>query len=102
MTALELGHCTSRPDVRLVAASTHSREEIERAAQLQLDFVVLGAVKPTLTHPGGIALGWERFANIIDATPLPVFALGGLTSGDLINAMAHGAHGIAMQRDFAA
>ena len=98
MTALELRHCNSRPDVGLLAASTHSREEIERAAQLQLDFVVLGAVKPTLTHPGGIALGWERFANIVDATPLPVYALGGLSSGDLINAMAHGAHGVAMQR----
>lgn len=98
MTALELRHCTSRPDVGLVAASTHSREEIEHAAQLQLDFVVLGAVKPTLTHPGGIALGWERFAKIVDATPLPVYALGGLFSEDLLNAMTHGAHGVAMQR----
>ena len=101
MTALELSHCSSRPELGLVAASTHCREEIERAAQLKLDFVVLGAVKPTLTHPGGSALGWERFAEIIDAAPLPVYALGGLSSGDLTSAMAHGAHGIAMQRGLA-
>ena len=98
MTAHELSHCGSRPDIKLVAASTHYRGEIERAAQLHLDFVVFGAVKPTLTHPGGIALGWERFAKIVDATPLPVYALGGLSPEDLLNATAHGAHGVAMQR----
>ncbi len=98
LTARQLYECTSRPDVALVAASTHCREEIERAAELKLDFVVLGAVKPTLTHPGEMPLGWERFAAIVDATPLPVYALGGLSPGDLLTAVAHGAHGVAMQR----
>ena len=98
LTAMQLRECVSRPDFDLVAASTHSREEIERAAELTLDFVVLGAVKTTLTHPGGEALGWEKFGAIVNATPLPVYALGGLSSADLIDAMAYGAHGVAMQR----
>lgn len=98
LTARQLNQCTSRPDVVVVAASTHCREEIERAAELKLDFVVLGAVKPTPTHPDEMPLGWERFAAIVEATPLPVYALGGLSPGDLLTAMAHGAHGVAMQR----
>ena len=98
LTARQLSECTSRPDAAVVAASTHCREEIERAAELKLDFVVLGAVKPTPTHPDEMPLGWERFAAIVEATPLPVYALGGLSPGDLLTAMAHGAHGVAMQR----
>ena len=102
MTAKQLRECVSRPDFDLVAASTHTREEIERAAELKLDFVVLGAVKATLTHPGQAALGWKKFGDIVNATPLPVYALGGLSSADLIDAMAHGAHGVAMQRGLSA
>ena len=98
LSAPQLGQCTARPEFALVAASTHTRAEIERAAELKLDFVVLGAVKPTLSHPGGIALGWARFAAAVAATPLPVYALGGLTTEDLGEAIAHGAHGVAMQR----
>lgn len=97
-TASQLHQCIIRPDFKLVAASTHCRADIERAAALKLDFVVLGAVKPTRTHPGQAALGWEKFATVAAASPLPVYALGGLTSGDLSVAMAHGAHGVAMQR----
>ena len=98
LTALQLRQCSGRPDVALVGASTHCRAEIERAAELTLDFVVLGAVLPTLTHPAEVPLGWQRFAAIAAATPLPVYALGGLSPGDLAKAMAHGAHGVAMQR----
>ena len=98
LTSAQLSACSVRPDFPLVAASTHHRDEIERAAELKLDFVVLGAVKPTLTHPGQTPIGWQRFAEWMNATPLPVYALGGLVREDLNLAMEHGAHGIAMQR----
>ncbi len=98
LTSLQLHECVSRSDIGLIAASAHCREDIERAAKLKLDFVVLGTVKPTLTHPGEAGIGWEKFLRIAEAAPLPVYALGGLTKSDLIEAMTHGAHGIAMQR----
>ena len=98
LTASQLYQCTIRPDVELVAASAHTRAEIERAAELKFDFAVLGAVKPTLSHPGVSPLGWEKFAAVVEAAPLPVYALGGLSPGDLSEAIAHGAHGVAMQR----
>ncbi|MCY7387474.1 MAG: Nudix family hydrolase [Burkholderiales bacterium] len=102
LTSRQLSQCTRRPDVEIVAASTHSREELERAAELKLDFVVLGAVKPTRTHPGQAGIGWEKFSAMVEATPLPVYALGGLVTGDLNTAMLHGAHGVALQRGLAA
>jgi 8-oxo-dGTP diphosphatase len=101
LTAAQLAVCSVRPDFPLVAASTHHRDEIELAAELKLDFVVLGAVKPTRTHPGQAPIGWPRFADWVSAAPLPVYALGGLTRDDLSIATEHGAHGIAMQRGLA-
>ena len=43
-------------------------------------------------------LGWDGFAALAADAPIPVFALGGLTRGDLDIAIAHGAHGVALRR----
>ncbi len=98
LTSSQLFTCKVRPDFSLVGASTHCREDIERAAELKLDFVVLGPVKPTLSHPGQAPIGWQQFAELVNAAPLPVYALGGLDIADLGVAIEHGAHGLAMQR----
>src|SRR5262249_14221660 len=76
----------------------HTRAEIERAAELDLDFVVLGPVLPTPTHRGMPTLGWDGFAALAREAPLPIFALGGLAHEDLDTAIAHGAHGVALRR----
>jgi thiamine monophosphate synthase len=44
------------------------------------------------------ALGWAGFSAIAGEAPLPIYALGGLTRGDLDLAIAHGAHGVALRR----
>ena len=100
LTARALGLLTARPvpDAMLCAASCHTRAEIERAAALNLDFVVLGPVRPTPTHPGARPLGWKGFAELAANAPLPVFALGGLARDELDVAIAHGAHGVALRR----
>ena len=89
---------TSRPRDLLVAASCHSRDELARAAALDIDFAFVGPVRPTPTHPGATTLDWEGFANCIEATRVPVYAIGGLTRDDLAIAVDHGAHGIALRR----
>jgi 8-oxo-dGTP diphosphatase len=63
-----------------------------------MDFVLLGPVQETPTHPGKAGIGWERFAALSQGYPLPVFALGGLQGRDLRVARSRGAHGIAMIR----
>lgn len=91
---------TRRPDFEWVGASCHDRPELEKAATLELDYAVLGAVQPTASHPGQPALGWDAFAKLVARLPLPVLALGGLTPADLDTAKAHGAHGVAGIRSF--
>jgi 8-oxo-dGTP diphosphatase len=97
-TSRALAAATARPEGMLCAASCHTDGEIAKAGALGLDFVVLGPVRPTPTHPGAVPLGWDGFAAIAASTPLPVFALGGLARDDLDTAIDHGAHGIALRR----
>jgi 8-oxo-dGTP diphosphatase len=86
-----------RPELEWVGASCHDPAELARAAQLELDFVVLSPVLPTASHPGAETVGWDRFAHWLKDCPLPVYALGGLGAGDLTTARLHGAHGVALK-----
>jgi len=94
-TSAQLMALPARP-AGLAAASCHTREELAQAMRLELDFVVLGPVKPTPSHPGVPGLGWKRFAALAAGASLPVYAIGGLRAGDLHEARSAGAHGIAM------
>lgn len=90
-----------RPACGLVAASCHTAADLARAAELALDFVVLGPVLPTASHPAASAIGWPEFARLIERSPLPVYALGGLRPSMLDGARRYGAHGIAALRGWA-
>ncbi|HTP96109.1 MAG TPA: Nudix family hydrolase [Burkholderiales bacterium] len=98
LTSRQLAELERRPDCGLCGASCHDAAELARAVQSGVDFVVLGPVKPTLTHPGRTGLGWDAFAAMVRDYPLPVYALGGLRPGDIERAWECGAHGVAMQR----
>jgi 8-oxo-dGTP diphosphatase len=98
LTSAQLLTLKERPDFALVGASAHTREEIERAAELKCDFVVVGPVQVTRTHPDQVPMGWTRFAELAEAAPLPCYALGGLSIAGLKMAIENGAHGVAMQR----
>ena len=76
-------------------------EELYQAEQLDMDFVVLGPVLPTLSHPGCPPLGWHKFATMIQGCSIPVYGLGGLRKDDLAIAWEHGAHGLALMRGIA-
>jgi 8-oxo-dGTP diphosphatase len=94
-TATELMRLERHPENGLVAASCHSRAELERAMALGLDFVVLGPVRE---KRGAQPIGWERFAELVRGCTIPVYAIGGLAPGDMQSAWRAGAHGIAMIR----
>ena len=95
LPARSLMAADGRPDFEWVGASCHSRAELEQAAALEFDYALLGAVRPTQSHPERATLGWPAFGELIVRLPLPVFALGGLSAGDLETAKAAGAHGVA-------
>ena len=97
-TSAALREASTRPAGILCAASCHDSAELARTGELGLDFAVLGPVAATLSHPDARPLGWARVAQLLRATPLPVYALGGLATGDLETAVTHGAHGVALRR----
>ena len=86
------------PDECLLAASCHDLEEVRMAEGLGCQFAVLGAVKPTASHPGAAGIGWNGFAALREHVALPLYAIGGLGVGDLSEARRHGAQGIAAIR----
>ena len=84
------------PNCTLMAASCHTVEELGHAMAIGLDFVVLGPVKATSSHPGAHLLGWDGFRQIAEGASIPVYAIGGLKPEDLDAARRAGAHGLAM------
>ena len=97
-TSAQLVRLERRPAFAWCAASCHNAGELARAAQLGIDFAVLGPVQATLSHAGAKPLGWESFSTLVRGATLPVFALGGLAARDMDAAGRCGAHGIAMVR----
>ncbi len=89
---------TARPDCEWVGVSCHDGAELAHAATIDADFALLSPVLPTLSHPGAPTLGWEVFSALAAASPIPVYALGGLGRDDVMQAQSHGAHGVALLR----
>ncbi|WP_291993634.1 Nudix family hydrolase [Candidatus Accumulibacter sp. ACC003] len=98
LSSSQLWQLERRPDFTCVAASCHSAADLARAAELGLDFVVLGPLLPTPSHAGADGIGWTEFARLVERSPLPVYALGGMQPETLDLACSHGAHGIALLR----
>ena len=77
------------------SAACHNSAQLQRAADLGLDFVTLSPVKQTRTHPEALSMGWDRFATLVAQAPLPVYALGGMSRGDIEQVQGAGGQGVA-------
>lgn len=82
-------------DRYLLAVSCHDAVEIQHALKIKADFITLGPVKPTNSHPDTASLGPDRFRALVAQAPLVVYGLGGLDPEDEREMIACGAHGIA-------
>ncbi len=79
-----------------VGVSCHDAAGLARAVEQGADFAVLG---PVFEAPGKAPpLGVARFGELVRATPMPVFALGGVGVAHISALCAAGAHGIALIR----
>lgn len=79
----------------LLGRSTHAAAEARAAVSEGADYVFLGNVWETASHPGRSPLGP---AAIRDALPAPVIAIGGVTPATAPLAAAAGAAGVAAIR----
>jgi len=97
LTGRALADTASRPlpQDRLVIASCHDRDDLNRAGCIGADLVCLSPVGRTGSHPDATPLGWSGFETLVQHAPLPVFALGGMAPSDLEHARLHGAFGVA-------
>lgn len=94
----QLQQHTQRPNLPWVGASCHTPQDLLRARQLGLDYVLLGPVAATRSHPGAALLGLEGLSQALQDYPLPVLAIGGQHLSHLPALWALGAHGLASQR----
>lgn len=83
------------PGHRWLGVSCHNPVQIDRAVRLGADYITLGPVKATASHPGQQGLGWPAFRAMVSTAPVPVYALGGLNAGDAERARSEGGQGIA-------
>jgi len=84
------------PD-RLVGMSVHSPAGAAAIDARMVDYVIAGPFHETQSKPGyEPALGKAGLAAIVRASPVPVVALGGIDVGNLADAVAAGAAGIAV------
>ncbi|MEO6065333.1 MAG: Nudix family hydrolase, partial [Lysobacterales bacterium] len=78
-----------------VGASCHDAHELKHAARLGLDYATLSPLRETRTHADARPLGDAGFAALARHCPIPVFALGGVSTADLDHVRALGAFGLA-------
>jgi thiamine-phosphate pyrophosphorylase len=81
----------------LIGVSTHSVDEARSAELDGADFITYGPIFETPSKKGmGDPVGKESIRDVQRAIDIPIFALGGIKSGDITKVMAAGATGVAM------
>ncbi|MTB70976.1 thiamine phosphate synthase [Arsenicicoccus cauae] len=91
------------PHAPLVGRSTHDAAELRAAAEQGCDYVTLSPFADTTSKPGyGPALGPAGLRRALDAVALgdtKVLALAGISPSNAAEAVAAGAHGVALMGD---
>jgi thiamine-phosphate diphosphorylase len=83
-------------DEALIGYSIHEEAEAARAAADGADFLLLGTIWPSPSHPGGGALGLGAVATVCATAGVPVLAIGGVSPARAAGALGAGAHGVAV------
>jgi thiamine-phosphate pyrophosphorylase len=84
------------PD-RILGLSIETEAQLTAMAPQIIDYIGVGPIRATSTKPDAAApIGWDGFARIARAAPLPSVAIGGLRAGDGAQAVAAGAAGLAV------
>lgn len=79
----------------LLGRSIHS-VAAARSTGVAVDYVAAGHVFATVSKPGRPPLGLDGLRPIVAASPAPVLAIGGITSGQAAAVMATGVAGLAV------
>ena len=81
----------------LIGRSVHSVAGAVSAAASGADFLLVGTMFTTRSHPGAEPAGPDLLRRIAAAgVPLPMIAIGGINAGNAPAVMDAGAHGVAV------
>jgi len=83
-------------DACIVGRSVHSVEAAVRAEQEGADYLQVGAVYETRSHPGRPPAGLELVRAVSEAVRLPIVAVGGITPERVAEVIEAGADSIAV------
>lgn len=82
---------------RNIGVSTHSLEGARRAEQQGADFIVFGPIYFTPSKADfGAPQGIKALQNIVENISLAVYAIGGITADNLLEAKSVGSRGVAL------
>jgi thiamine-phosphate pyrophosphorylase len=82
----------------LVGLSTHSPEQVEIAGETDVDYIGVGPVYQTPTKPGRPAVSVELVRYAAAHSPVPFFAIGGISSNNIAQVRGAGATRVAVVR----
>lgn len=85
-------------DSTLVGRSVHSIEGANKAKAAGADYLILGTIFPSASHPGGQWHGTDIISDVSADTQLPVIGIGGITVENASDVMNAGAKGVAVVR----
>ena len=81
---------------QLMGRSVHDVDGVKRTAAEGLDYLILGTIFPSRSHPGGRTGGLDLVRSVCAQTRTPVIAIGGITSANAGAVREAGAAGIAV------
>ena len=86
------------PPGSLIGRSVHSVTGAERATNDGADFLLVGTMFSTASHPGAEPAGPPLLSGIAAQCLLPLIGIGGITPGNVAEVMAARASGVAVIR----
>ena len=86
------------PGGKLIGRSVHSADGAVDASAAGADFLVVGTMFATGSHPGAVPAGPSLMREVSSRCGAPLFGIGGITAGNLAKVVGAGASGVAVIR----
>jgi thiamine-phosphate pyrophosphorylase len=83
-------------DGHIVGRSVHSNAAARAAQDEGCDYLVLGTIFPSRSHPNGRAGGLPLVREVTDAVRIPVIGIGGIAAANAGDVIRAGASGVAV------
>ncbi len=80
----------------LIGCSVHSLQGALNAQRAGANYLILGTIFPSRSHPEGPASGPDLLREVCQAVSIPVLAIGGITKDNIAEVIESGAAGAAV------